>query len=474
MAHSHVAVDVFGKLPLELSQHIFQYLQLYQIFQARRVSRRWNAVLSSSHIVESMVLRPWYTEEKSPLQIPEGLSESAVLSLKAEHVDAFRNGTPFSIAVAKTESWYDGFASGPVEYSEGVLAWLTTGDKSIHLKWLASERSATLTPPDEGIVGDFILDGSCLVAFTLSRICYVWRLPDGVQAVEVLAPKSFISYSLRVMSMIASDSRLVILYEDDHEKVHLTTMDIETGTMHHFKIRLKGSNETPFDFNITITREDKSIVFFERFLGNPSYVYFTRVTASGEVESQGHIKHPDISNYSRHSESRMPSPPVNGGVVLWSYIRHIPSYLNAIPDTWLLLRIVFNSDQDRLEVEEQTISHIGKTPPGTADDMIWWKDVAYMKNHLIEQGKPEVMDLRESICMPAEMSLLGLPEPHSISPSIDEEEEQSFLLGDEIFLISIRRDTCVVWCFDKHVDIHLVDPFSRGRCYKMGARGKIL
>ena len=66
------------------------------------------------------------------------------------------------------------------------------------------------------------------------------------------------------------------------------------------------------------------------------------------------------------------------------------------------------------------MDYTGGTPPGTAHDMIRWKDVAYTENHLDEQRKPEVMDLRESLCKAAEMSLPTLPESYDISPSSDE------------------------------------------------------
>lgn len=119
------------------------------------------------------------------------------------------------------------------------------------------------------------------------------------------------------------------------------------GTTHDFIIDLKWSDPTLFDFKLIMTGGRKSVVFFERYLGNLSYVYFTKVATNGDFESQGYIKHPDIANYSRHSEKRMPSPPVNGCVELWSYIRHLRSPLIDSPDAWLLLRIILDSAQDR-------------------------------------------------------------------------------------------------------------------------------
>lgn len=121
------------------------------------------------------------------------------------------------------------------------------------------------------------------------------------------------------------------------------------------------------------------------------------------------------------------------------------------------------------------MDYTGGTPPGTAHDMIRWKDIAYAENHLDEQGKPEVMDLRESLCKAAEMSLPPLLESYDISPSSDEVLEDLFLIRDEIFLISIQGDTCVVRSFDNLVKIHLVAPFSHKRLnHKLDPLGTIL
>lgn len=80
-------------------------------------------------------------------------------------------------------------------------------------------------------------------------------------------------------------------------------------------------------------------------------------------------------------------------MTLWSYLRHLPSTLSDDTDVWLLLRVCYV--QDHLEIKEQTINHIGKIPPGVFTEIFEWKNVMYTGNHRDEQGKLDVMDLRE-------------------------------------------------------------------------------
>ncbi len=231
---------------------------------------------------------------------------------------------------------------------------------------------------------------------------------------------------------IMSDSRLAICYEETGQG-HLTSMNTTTRTTHDFELTLKRSR---LDFKALDTPGGECVVYFERVLGSPSYVYFTKVTIDGNVESQGQLKLPSIEGYTSHNDDTLIPLQLSECDTLWSYIRHLPSAVNDAPDLWLLLRICYV--EDHLEVKEQTIEHIGKIPHELSTDLFWWKEVVYMGNDLDEQGKLEVMDLREATWKPTATSLAFRQRPWS-------------LLGDETFLISIRGYSCVVWCFDRHL-----------------------
>lgn len=86
--------DIFTKLPFELSQMIAQYLGLSNAIRARAVSKDWLNILVSYQTTQCL-LRPWHDTGCLTLRIPDGLSENAVSSLKAEHISAYRTGTAF-------------------------------------------------------------------------------------------------------------------------------------------------------------------------------------------------------------------------------------------------------------------------------------------------------------------------------------------------------------------------------------------
>lgn len=446
MAGSVNAVDFFTTLPLELSQRISQYLPIHQVFQARRVSRRWNAILSTSYVVESTCLRPWYNGEELPLRIPGNLSEDAVMSLKAEHVDAFRNGRPFSVAVSSTEKWIKDISYDSVGYAKGILAWLTTDGQSIRLKCLASGKSETLASPDGTNFQGIVFYSCVLVASTSLKSLYVWTLLDGFQRIEMLEP-TFVGLEPFYLWVLVSDSRLAIVHED-REKIYLKTIENRTRTTYDLELELRGLRpplETSDDFKVMDASGGNSLVYFERVMGSPSYVYFTRVDRHGKLESKGHVKHPNIEGYTSHYEEASVSLPMDGSVILWSYTRHLPSPMGHGPDAWLLLRICYV--QDQLRVEQQTISHIVNTPRKPIIELFRWKDVIY---HLDEQAKLEIIDLKESTCKPTEMSVPTPCEEHNALSSPNTASSW-LLLGDESFLIGIRGGSCVVWCFDRHL-----------------------
>lgn len=139
--------DLLGNLPLELGQQIAQHLPLHHIFQARRVSHKRSRVLSSPTV--ELMLRSWYIGSKLPLHVPEGYAPEGLPSVTAEHVDAFCNGTAFSMAVEQFPGpLYHDF-DGNVDYAAGVMAWTAEGvdvRDHIYFKCLISDSKAASIP----------------------------------------------------------------------------------------------------------------------------------------------------------------------------------------------------------------------------------------------------------------------------------------------------------------------------------------
>ncbi len=446
MADIYHSKDIFGAVPLELSQNISQYFQIHQIFQARRVSRRWNAVLSSPYIVDTSVLHPWYTEKQSNSRLPESLSDYDRQTL-SEHIDRFRNGRAFGLQVIK----FKNLDVSPefIRYAKGILACLTEDEKGVHLKCLISGKAKTLASPDGTPIYFIFFDGCNLVATTSSNTCHSWRLVNGVQMIESLEPKS-LGPEAFIEGVVLSDSIRGILYDHIDGKVRLQFMDTETGTTHEVEISVKNPYvEGWADFcAISSTPDGKSIVFFERVLGSPDYVYFTRIARDGKVESHGHFKYPKIEGWTRHDGETWPAPQRDGCVTLWTYSRLLPSPSSEVPDIWLILRVCYV--QDRLDVQEQAINLMSKTAPGKKTEFFWWKDVVYLANHMDQQAKVEVIDLKESTLGTTKLSLLKTPEERYLS-EFPAPASPWFFLGDENLLISVSENGFVIWCFDRHL-----------------------
>lgn len=187
------------------------------------------------------------------------------MSLKAEHVDAFRNGRAFSVAVFTTEKWTKDVFYEVVVYSRGILSWLTTDEKNVRLKSLASGKSETLASPDGAAINYMVLDGCFLVATTYSDTCCVWKLIDGVQASRILGPISF-GLDPMVLGVVVSDSRLAILYEEQRtDEIHLATVDTGNTTTYDCELRVNSlPSDDSADFKVLNTPGGKSVVYFER------------------------------------------------------------------------------------------------------------------------------------------------------------------------------------------------------------------
>ena len=71
------------------------------------------------------LLRFWYPEAEANLEVPEGLPASAVSSLRAEHVDAYRSGNAFSVLVNVWNFPTRPSPAAKVAYANGYVAWIS-------------------------------------------------------------------------------------------------------------------------------------------------------------------------------------------------------------------------------------------------------------------------------------------------------------------------------------------------------------
>lgn len=171
--------DIIAKLPLEISQVILQYLPLYQIFQARRVSPEWRQILGSAKTVE-LLLRDWFPNHNvgQKLRIPRGLSAESVAIVKAKHIDAYRTGHAFSYAMHGL-NFFGASDQYAVAYADGVLGWVDhTGSPHIKVIDLKTGQEWSFLPEARTRFNAIAISSSMVAALGSGR-CNVWTLHTG-------------------------------------------------------------------------------------------------------------------------------------------------------------------------------------------------------------------------------------------------------------------------------------------------------
>ena len=177
--------DIFGNLPLEICLKILQHLPLYQLFQAQRVSRRWSEILTSRPCLDYH-LRTCHQDD----EITTGALEPSVASAMAEHIDAYRRGSPFSRMVINLlgeardpefGQYYTKLHGDKRDhyYADGIVAWLNEADSDdgvIEYFYVATGQQGILRAPDPD-VEKIAVSSSTLVAMTDSGKNYIWSLP---------------------------------------------------------------------------------------------------------------------------------------------------------------------------------------------------------------------------------------------------------------------------------------------------------
>lgn len=293
------------------------------------------------------------------------------------------------------------------------------------------------------------ISASSLVAMTLSGRCCAWDLSVGIQNMGGCSPRCIETQVAQAESMVISRMTVAILHDSSEELVNVTTWDIGRRRSHRFQIKInRGAFPDLYDYFAIVPPGEKSVVFFERIFDHPNYVRFTRTDLKGRVNSSECMEHPNIDDYSRHSEHALPAC-ATGCVTLWSYAanRDMLNSWQTKASTWEVIRVVYHTKADRLELQRHKVKHSTLTRPNKTD-FFWWKDVAYIGNYIGGREELGVLDLKAGVCKKAEMSASALV-PKSLERhvvDVDYGWRRGFFLGNESFLISVRYVCQIVSC----------------------------
>ena len=407
--------------------------------------------------METLALRPWFGNSETRSRIAQDSAQRNLgfvrnsppdveTSLQARHIDSFRNGTAFSMA---TGSWQTSVTDKCVVYyiafAGTILAWACPQTGCIQLRFLVSGHGFSLFTLAQEEISQIAISATTVIAMTVLGKCFAWGLSSGLQGLMGQSPSCIEIHAETHQWVSVSGSAVAILGIDEHSVTHITTWETTSHQTHRFVMHC--NTDTTREIRprqMIILPGAKSVVFFKRFLGESRYVWFQRTNLKGQIESSGRMEHPDIEDYSRHSEHLFPVYTDNC-VTIWSYVRRkgVLDIHQTKVNSWEIMRVVYDTKTDQLEVRRHTVQHSIQTKL-RATDFFWWKDVAYFGNYENELGKLEILDLNTSVCKNAHMCTSTL---------VPEDEEtfgnwhngDSWLMGNETFLLYVRYVHLIVF-----------------------------
>ena len=458
--------DIFTKLPLELSQRIAQYLGLSNATRARAVSKDWLSILASRQTIQCL-LQPWHGTDCSTLRIPDGLSERAVSSLKAEYVSAYRSGAAFDKLTVQRPISRHGAMSDSVAYSSGRVAWIDKNTTTTHVLSLEDNGICLTDQGDGRELGHLALSNSMMAVTTLSGECRITEIRSGTEHRFQLVPKDLEKIA------VAKDS-VAILHRPSPSnpmKTGVTIWTVNSCTPLHFSVSLLRSRDQalrPRDLKIMLDLSGKSVVVFER-VAEAKFVHFTRFSLEGEVQAEGTLELPITESYAKYSEESTPTDN-NGWATVWSYstVRLEASKnfdgTDRTIEVLCVLRVQYKLDCNVLRLKKDSVeipanyAFANDLGDDLGDDlaisnMFFWNDIAYCQARYWDFTALNVIDFSKSFMA---FAVMGNKMKFVLTKREWERFQnrggmlQSLFLGDERFLINACQHGFFVFAFDKN------------------------
>ena len=295
-------------------------------------------------------------------------------------------------------------------------------------------------------IRQILMSEKTIVAMTHSGRCFAWDLSPGIQSLKGQSPGCIEVHSGRDVETqylhVSGDTFASVCYDDAY-KLDVATWDIKGRQSHQFRIRpWQGSASKSWNHHIIDTSGEKSIIFFEYSVDKPtSHIYFVRTNLKGKSQSRGSMELPDDATF--YVASAEPGPLCTANrVTLFTFAgdSETSDKKQAEDKTWDIMRVLYDTEADRLELQIHTVKQSIQTD-FSLRDVIWWNHVAYLWNGANELVELEILDLGASVCKKAEMSSSTVvPYIHEDNPihSYHSYTVGSFLLGNQSFMIIVQ------------------------------------
>ncbi|KAL3475321.1 hypothetical protein BJX99DRAFT_230061 [Aspergillus californicus] len=226
--------DILGALPLEIVVQIIQLLALCDLHILRRVSRRWNDVLSSN-IACSVMFRRYTGGSLSP----DGEFKSAFAHYSRQRF-RLEQGNP----IGKPQVHLPFVSTEPIshlDYSNGKYAWKTDNGTTIMVYDMCSQKAKRFCTMNREPLYHFRLSESILAVITYRGHCHAWN----IQTEDM---HTFRCPNVSVSVFAVGGSRISIYYkgssniEDTEFENHSTdhTVDkVEDSVLMHYDMQTR-------------------------------------------------------------------------------------------------------------------------------------------------------------------------------------------------------------------------------------------
>jgi len=418
--------DIVGRAPLEVVQEIFRLLPLWQTFEVQRVSRTWEFALSSPETID-MLLRPWFLNNDSFLQIPKCLSPRAISFLKAEYVEAYSSGMPFSI-LNKRRPTITVLDQNILTYADGLIAWVPGDGTRCKIYRIKSGAEKTWSPDGTGVVSHIALSSKMVSVITSHRRCLSWKLP---MMRKVLRP--FQVGTAEVETLVVSGSTLAVLYRPltGAKEVPISVWSVETDGV-HFQAEIR---QWPLKGKILLDEASESVVLFERTTGDTEVFSFIRYDLAGVVLTKGFLERPHDPLQNKTFELRPAN--VDGSAIIWSFADKYKG----------MTRVIFELGTNKLLIKKSKLDTnitIKYEKPG---QVFFFKEVMYYKS---DWGRWCAADMER---LSYELAVPTVPRTYEYNGTDSNGLPTWLASGDRTFLVHFYFEGFCVWCFDKYVSM---------------------
>ncbi|KAE8384034.1 F-box domain protein [Aspergillus alliaceus] len=445
--------DILGNLPMEIAVQIAKYFDLAEFHLFRRVSKRWNHLLSST-LFRGAVFHRYTGHICSSIatESPDAFTQYAKQRVRLER------GQPVSqIYNSPCLPLPSPTGSAGLDFSNGRYAWIE--DAVVHVHSLHSSTTRSFCTENRDSFTTLRVSESIVAGITLHGFCHVWCLKSSDSAHFRLPSLQWKYFVVRGVNVAMAFSGMT------SEKDFIIHWHFDSRVARTFNIANKLAYIDVNPYTGTLIT-----VHLEENVGSNISAH-TRFCPAVFAQLQV-IKYPlkDFSGGARPSSYTitLPSIAVPTSLVeidanLSFEIGNTMGILSVRPEGCLaetahgIVAIIYNPETDKVNVnivcsENSPFMPLCMTSIG--DNILY-----YIKN---DNGKPKIWISNPDAAIPHRPAKCMSPQlPREASNRVCSYGTNFTLRGDGDFILMIDQNRLKVWCFDDNIYLPGAVPLER-------------